>query len=156
MFINRISEEFYIHTSITLATLLWWHMKRGKLSKIWKSVSILDNQKKGYFQTWVFPVLEAELEKFFTSISGLQVGQFGWSRSERVILLQRGWCRGSCGWCYGHSGVRGRSKMWRCRSRDKQGTAEFQPTWSHPEEGHGLRHCAGNTTEKSKVATMHT
>lgn len=83
-----------------------------------------------------------------TNVSCLLVGQFGLSQSGRVILLQRGWCIGSCGWCYGHSGAHGKSKMWRCKSGDKQGTAKFQPMWSHPEGGHGPHHCAGNTTKK--------
>lgn len=69
-------------------------MKRGKLSKIWKSVSILDNWKRGYFQTWVFPVLDrwsGEILYYYKWLTGWSVRLIPIRKSNSATkrLMQR-------------------------------------------------------------------
>lgn len=142
----------YIHTSIYSLLLYGNGYEKGNTEKDLKISNYLRQLEERILSNKnILCIGKLEVEKFFSNIkiNCLLVDLFGWSQSRRAVLLQKGWCRGSYGWCYGHSGAHGKSKMWRCKSGGKQGTAKFQPMWSHPEEGHGPHHCAGNTIEKA-------
>lgn len=133
--------------SVMFTVFLWqwtWKMK----SRVWcESHWLWTEQMEGTLLSLLVPRADSpgKLKVIDSNTSSLLVGRFYWFQSGRAVLPQTGWCRGSCEWCYGHSGAHGRSRMWRCKSGDKQGTARCQPTWSHPEEGHEPHHCAGDT-----------
>lgn len=77
-----------------------------------------------------------------TVVVVLPAGRPDWSLPGTGTQRWTGWCRGSCGWCCGRSGGRGRSRKWRGWWAGRRATAECRPKWWHPEACRGRGLCS--------------